>query len=137
VRSFGSGFRVSSNTGAEKQSVTTPHAARGWTHPPCSHFKIQLAAALGLLSRWPPWVEVCTARAADVVSALLQLARILEQTEDPRFPNFLSVTSLASSTTFRTLVQQNHRLQLDEDFEEDSGPVNAFVLKEVGVVWVG
>lgn len=59
-----------------------------------------------------------------------QLARIMEQTEDPRYPNFLSVTALASSTTFRTLVQQNHRLQLDEDFEEENGPVNSFVLKE-------
>jgi hypothetical protein len=31
----------------EQQSVATPHAARGWPHPPCRHFKIQSCYSYG------------------------------------------------------------------------------------------
>ena len=33
----------------EQQSVATPQAARGWTHPPYRHFKIQSCFSLGCL----------------------------------------------------------------------------------------
>jgi glutamate synthase domain-containing protein 1 len=32
---------VSSSTSGEQETVATPHAARGWAHPPCRHFKNQ------------------------------------------------------------------------------------------------
>jgi hypothetical protein len=32
---------ASSSAGGEQQSVATAQAARGWTHPPCGHFKNQ------------------------------------------------------------------------------------------------
>jgi hypothetical protein len=38
------GFRFPSSAGGEKQSVVTPQAVRGWTHPPCRHFKIHYSA---------------------------------------------------------------------------------------------
>jgi hypothetical protein len=43
----------------EQQSVATPHAVRGWSHPPCRHIKIQSCCCLGSGSRWrtkpSPW----------------------------------------------------------------------------------
>jgi hypothetical protein len=34
-----SGVSGFSSAGGEQQSVATAHAARGWAHPPCKHFK--------------------------------------------------------------------------------------------------
>jgi hypothetical protein len=36
----------------EQPSVATPRAARGWTHPPCRHFKIQSCDRLGSAFEW-------------------------------------------------------------------------------------
>jgi hypothetical protein len=38
---------VSSSAGGEQQSVASLQAARGWSHPPCRHFKIQSCCCLG------------------------------------------------------------------------------------------
>jgi hypothetical protein len=38
----------------EQQSVATPQAARGWTHPPCRHIKIQSCCVVVNFSEPPP-----------------------------------------------------------------------------------
>jgi hypothetical protein len=36
----------------EQQSVATPHAARGWAHPPCRHIEIPSCCCLGSAFEW-------------------------------------------------------------------------------------
>jgi hypothetical protein len=47
---IGGSVSVSSCAGGGKQSVATPQAARGWIHPPFTHFKIRSCSLLPWLS---------------------------------------------------------------------------------------
>jgi hypothetical protein len=87
----------------EQQSVATPHAVRGWSHPPCRHIKIQSCCCLGSGSRWrtkpSPWPhpETTMLVLSTLNRAALGVTHCLQATEHvlgcvPRHPA-LTVTS--------------------------------------------
>jgi hypothetical protein len=46
--------RVSVFSVSGEQQSATPQAAREWAHPPCTHLRSNLAAALGCFETNPP-----------------------------------------------------------------------------------